>query len=322
MDLDDFERCAEATGVRQMPQLETPSGWLTDTTDIIRRYEDEGGGGAPAFRPETPLARFFSILLEDYFDEWLWRPALYYRWAFSQDADLMSGQIANGLLRNVRAPFFARKAFIRSRQRREYLRQDGVTRETAPAIERLFLDTLDALEPIFGARPYLFGERPCEADFGLMGPMFRHFSSDPTPLLIMRGRAPRTLLWTSRMWAARPDDFNGAALIDRVPDELDPILRRAGEAYLPYLAANEAAVASGSPTVSYDADGASWRHPASPYRARCLSDLRAAFAGLDEPDRAEAARRIGRGAAILAEDGPEPPAAPAPGARPLDRAWR
>lgn len=43
MDMADFRACARATGIAQMPQLETPDGgWLTDTTAILRRFEDEG----------------------------------------------------------------------------------------------------------------------------------------------------------------------------------------------------------------------------------------------------------------------------------------
>ena len=34
----------------------------------------------------------------DAFDEWLWRPALYYRWAFADDARLMSARLAGGML--------------------------------------------------------------------------------------------------------------------------------------------------------------------------------------------------------------------------------
>ena len=31
---------------------------------------------------------FASLLLEDFGDEWLWRPALFYRWWFDEDARL------------------------------------------------------------------------------------------------------------------------------------------------------------------------------------------------------------------------------------------
>ena len=41
MDTADFRRCARATGIAQMPQVECPDGpWLTDTTAIIAHFEE------------------------------------------------------------------------------------------------------------------------------------------------------------------------------------------------------------------------------------------------------------------------------------------
>ena len=45
MDVADFRRCAQATGVAQMPQVETPNGeWLTDTTPTIAHLEASVSG--------------------------------------------------------------------------------------------------------------------------------------------------------------------------------------------------------------------------------------------------------------------------------------
>ena len=275
MDRTDFRRCAEATGIAQMPQVQAPDGtWLTDTTAIIAHFEKTLEG--PALSPETELAQFFSLLLEDVFDEWLWRPALYYRWAFKDDMRLMSSQAAKTMLRDVKAPLRMRQHFIKVRQKRVYLAADGVTRETAPAIEQLYLDTLAALEPIFSQRPFLMGERPCEADFGLFGPFFRHFSHDPTPAGIMRERAPKTFLWTARLWATRPSDLEGKPPVTDVDPCLDPLIAMAADDYLPYLAANAHAYENRPDTVHYEQDGVSWTVPVSPYRVHCLNKLKEA----------------------------------------------
>jgi hypothetical protein len=47
---------------------------------------------------------WLADLLEDFGDEWLWRPALYYRWAFREDARLMSDRLARGMLRDIPLP--------------------------------------------------------------------------------------------------------------------------------------------------------------------------------------------------------------------------
>jgi glutathione S-transferase len=323
MDLADFRACARATGIAQMPQVERPDGtWETDTTAILSRIEDRRE--EPRLRPETPVASFCSRLLEDCFDEWLWRPALYYRWAFADDSALLSAQLARTLLRGIPAPFWLRRRFIRARQRREFLRRDGVTNETRSQIESLYHRTIDALEPIFAKRPFLFGARPCEADFGLFGPFFRHFSHDPTPAAILRERGPHTLAWTARLWATRAEDIAGAARIDGAPEDLAPLLEIAAEEYLPYLAANEAAVRERRRDVRYASQGIRWSVPSSPYRAYCLEALRAGFQELSSDDRAVAGARIGSAASdLLAMPAAPARTKPRDGKRGVaDRNWR
>lgn len=321
MDTAAFRRAGRATGVLQMPQIEMADGtWLTDTTAIMAAFERRFPG--PGLSPADPLTRFFSLLLEDYGDEWLWRPALHYRWSYDEDMKLMSAQIARSMLRDVRLPFWARRQFILRRQRRVYLAEDGVTRETIPQIEALYLDTLDAMEAVFSKRPFLMGERPVEADFGFFGSMFRHFSSDPTPAAIMRARAPHVLLWVARLWAARPEDIEGATLPGHVPDDLAPFLGRIARDYLPYLAANEAALADGARHVRYVQDGVTWNVPVSPYRAHCLAALRSHYASLEGEARKKAAGLLGEGAYILATASSHAVRAPrSAGRQPLDRHW-
>jgi glutathione S-transferase len=282
-----FRACGRATGVVQLPCVQRPDGsWLTDTTAILEHLEENDAG--PRVRPEDPATAFVSLLLEDLFDEWYWRPALYYRWAFAEDARLMSNQLARTLLRDVRLPLFLRRLFVLVRQRIVYLRRDGVTKQTAPAIETLYLDTLRELDAIFARRPLLLGDRPSEADFGLFGPFFRHFFCDPTPGALMREHAPHLAHWVTRLWKTRPADLEGTTPLASVPDDLGYFFRMIADDYLPYLEANARAVAAGEKHVRYRAQGVDWKIPVAPYRAECLDALRRRFAALD-PD---AVRRV------------------------------
>jgi deazaflavin-dependent oxidoreductase (nitroreductase family) len=287
VDREDFEKIGAGTGIKQLPALETPEGtWLTDTTAILEHFESREEG--PRVRPADPAAAFCSLLLEDLFDEWYWRPALYYRWAFDEDAQLMSSQLARVMLRGVPVPHFLARRFIRYRQRRVYLDQDGVTKGTGPAIEAHYRETLHALDEIFARRPFLFGERPCEADYGLFGPFFRHFFCDPTPGALMRELGPRVTHWVTRLWQTRPVDLEGTPEIGQVPDDLGFFFEMIARDYLPYLEANARAVAEGSENVSYRAQGVAWQIPTAPYRAECFNELKRRFAELD----ADAARRV------------------------------
>ncbi|MDP1737273.1 MAG: glutathione S-transferase family protein [Caulobacter sp.] len=323
MDSGDFRDCGRATGVLQMPQLQVPDGsWLTDTTAIIRHFES--ALPAPALQPATPVGLFLSRFVEDAADEWLWRPALYYRWAFVEDSRLMGRQLGRDMLSDQPGPLALRAWWIRARQRRMFLGHDGVTPLTAPQVEAVYKETLDALEPVFAARPFLFGERPVGADFGLFGPMFRHFFSDPTPAAIMRERAPNVLAWVTRLWALTPEAAARAPLPADAPADLDPFLRLAAGDHLTELAANHEAVAAGRPRAEFDHRGVRWSLPVSPYRARCLRDLRTDYEALSEAERVTIDSRLGPASAHLKGPVTELPAAtaPRPGNRPIDRRWR
>ncbi|MDO9471481.1 MAG: glutathione S-transferase family protein [Caulobacter sp.] len=322
MDTADFRACGRATGVLQMPQLQAPDGrWLTDTTAILRHFEAERP--EPALQPSGPVAAFLSLFLEDAFDEWLWRPALYYRWAFHEDSRLMGRQLGRTILGDVPGPLGLRALIIRRRQQRTFLREDGVTRETAPLVEAIYADALAALEPIFARRPFLFGERPVAADFGLFGPMFRHFFSDPTPAAIMRETAPNVLAWVSRLWALTPEAAAAALRPVDAPADLDPLLKLAAHEHLTELAANLDAVTDRRREAVFDLRGARWRTPVSPYCAACLIDLRTLHAALSPTDRATVDARLGPAAAHLR--GPVvalPPAlTPQVGERPRNHRW-
>jgi hypothetical protein len=200
----------------------------------------------------------------------------------------MSSLLAQAMLRNVPLPLLLRRRFILYRQRVVYLKKDGVTKKTAPAIEALYLDSLRELDAIFAKRPFLFGDRPCEADYGLFGPFFRHFFCDPTAGALMRERAPHLAHWVTRLWATRPADLEGKSAITRVPEDLGFFFQMVADDYLPYLELNSQAVAEGAQTIRYRGQGVDWEMPVAPYRAECLNELKRRHAALDP----EAASRV------------------------------
>ncbi|MFN4228421.1 glutathione S-transferase family protein [Parvibaculum sp.] len=327
MDTASFRRAGRATGVLQMPQIEMPDGrWLTDTTAIIARFEAEAEG--PSMSPSDPATKFVSLLLEDYGDEWLWRPALHYRWSFPEDMTLMSSQIARTMMRDLKLPFWMKRQAILRRQRKVYLAEDGVTSETAPQIEALYLDTLDAMETVLAKRPFLMGERPVEADFGFFGSMFRHFSSDPTPAGIMRARAPHVALWVARLWAVSPREVAAARLPAEAPEDLAPIYAHIVSGYLPYLAANDRALAAGETYVSYEVQGIRWKVPVNPYRAHCLAVLCGHYENLDLVAREKVDCLLPGAAEVLSARCRSNVSEVTPSgdgrmvSRPLDRQWR
>ena len=325
-----MRRCARATGVMQIPQIERPDGsWLVDTTPTIAYLETIHPD--PPITPRDPVVRFIALLLEDYADEWLWRPAMHYRWSFRETARLMSGRLAEHL-RGIPVPMVLKKRHWYRRQLGTFVKRDGVNATTRAAVEASYHDTLDALDAIFAERPFVLGARPTEADFGFFASMFRHFFCDPTPARIMREKAPGVHEWVARMWSLKPVAFELAPMPEELPTRLEPLLGAVSSIYLPYLAANAAAHAQGKKDVEYDVQGVSWSEPVKPYRVWCLGELHPELMALSEDDRAIVAAALDHADALaILENEPastassglaELPIAAGSRTKPVDSWWR
>jgi glutathione S-transferase len=282
-----MRRVRAETGTSQMPAVELPDGrFMTDTTPIIAWLEARRPD--PVVIPHEPLLGFVSRLVEDYAEEWLWRPAMHYRWSYRPDRLHLSRMIVDELMGDVPLPGFVKRELIRRRQRGFYVRRDGVSRETWDHVESIYLRSLDQLEAIFRQRPYLLGAAPSLADFGFFASMFRHFAQDPTASTIMRERAPGVHAWQARLWNARGSEMRGG-LLAGIPDDWSPILREIGDAYLPYLNANAEAWHAGQARFDATIQGVPYRRmPVSQYRVWCLEQLRAHYAALPDGPRAAA----------------------------------
>lgn len=297
MDTPDHVQCGQQVGVMQFPQLQCPDGtWLTDTTPIIEHFESDGS--RPSLRPGNALTAFCSYFLEDSFDEWLWAPALYFRWAFKMDSKRRSEEFSHSLLSNgVRLPRFVLKLFVTRRQQHTHIRDNGIVSPAhARHTENLYLDVLDLLQPVLAKRPYLFGNRPCEADFGLFGPMFPHFGCDPTPQEIMHVRAPHLFRWLGRLWSTRPDEVRAQPELADLPEDLKPILQKMAGEYLPYLVENQKAFEAGEATTHYVLGDLKWEVKTAPYRVYCLAQLQQRFQALNDENRQKCHHLLGENA--------------------------
>ena len=276
----------QATGVFQMPALQLEDGrWLTDST-LILQWLDEAYPAYPLL-PQDAVLRFVSLMLEDYADEWLWRPAMHYRWHYAPDAARLSRHISQELLSDMPGPLWLKQFFVRQRQRRLFTVGDGVSPHTQAHVEGIYLGTLAALEAMLASRPFMLGARPSLVDMGFFGPLFRHFSQDPTAAALMQERAPHTQAWVARMWASGGSEMQGD-LAPMLPQDFAPLLREVGKAYMPYLLANAQAVAQGHKRFDVTIQGCAYRQVrTSRYRLLCLEMLQHHFAALSASQRVE-----------------------------------
>ena len=271
-------------GAVQMPVVERGDGrWMSDTTPIIQALEDEHP--AAAVIPSDPVVRFIALLLEDYADEWLWRPAMHYRWSYSHDRELLSSIIVDELMSHLRLPRFVKRRLIQRRQRQGFVIGDGVRSETWDHVEAGYFAALDNMTRMLEGRAYLLGNAPSIADFGFMGPMLRHFGQDPTPADLMRERGPAVYAWVARVWNARPSEA-APRFVDRIPDNARPMLEEVCQTHLYQLASNAEAFERGERRFSMLVQGCEYLNlPVSRYRVACLERLREAHAALSERDR-------------------------------------
>ena len=271
-----------------MPIVELDDGrWLSDSTPVIAFLETQRPD--PAVFPQDPAQRFIALLIEDYADEWLWRPAMHYRWSYAHDRELLSSILVDEQTLHIPIPRFIKRRLIQRRQRGGFVKGDGVTPATWDHVEGGYRNALGGLDPIFALRPFLLGETPTIADFGLIGPMLRHFGQDPTPVEIMRDSAPHVFAWVARVWSATPENTS-RSLVSGIPDDLQPLLTELCATHLVQLRENARAYANGARRFAQSVQGCAYANlPASRYRVWCLEVLRREYLALS-PDAQKTVR--------------------------------
>jgi glutathione S-transferase len=280
------------TGWMKVPALRRDDGlWLHDTTPLLRWLDAEHP--QRALIPADPYRAFLSALVEDYCDEWQWRPAMFWRWAWPDNARYLGARLGAELAEGTIHPAWAMGLYFRLRQQRIFLRGDGVRAHNFEAIAALYPQALAWLEALLADRRYLLGDRPSLVDIAWFGPMFRHYAQDPRPAALMAATAPRVWAWVTRLWNSGAEDWSEAPLDDFGDAGWDAIFRDLGQAYLPYLLDNAAAIASGRKHFDGRYGDIAYPHlPAIRYRARCLATLRATYAQLAPEVRARVDARL------------------------------
>ncbi len=249
---------------------------LQDSTLIIEALE--AAHPEPALAPGDPALAFLAALIEDYADEWLNKAMFHYRWTYPADQESAARRIVDGMFEGEDAP--NREAFeavVRERMVGR-LRHVGSNAETAPVIEGALARLLDTLDAHLAGRLYLFGARPCLADFGLAAQLAQ-LASDPTPAALIASRR-RVSGWLERMETPRAEgafeDFASlrAGLAALLRDEV-------AATYAPWILANAAAVAADANAVSLEVDGRAFTQAPQRYAAKALAAIRAKRAAVE-----------------------------------------
>lgn len=230
----------QQTGTAKMPSIELENNqWLFDTTPTIQYLEQTNAH--TSVLPDDPALRFLALLIEDYADEWLWRPAMWWRWMPKISRVTLGRRIASSMIfKPLAIPL---GLYFGRRQLNEWLWHDGVDKSNSHLVRDMFFRELEFLEPLFEQQDYVLGNRPSVADFGFFGPMFRHFGNDPVSAEVMRRKAPNTYEYLAKLWNAKhskmksevkwcwPDGDHWHGLLERIANDYLPYLHQNALAY-------------------------------------------------------------------------------------------
>ncbi len=258
-----------------IPLLITPQEeGLQDSTPIIERLEATAQG--PSIAPDDSALSFLSALIEEYADEWGNKWMFHYRWSDPADCWATAERIAAQMMghQGPLAVAQARGAVAeRMTGRLGFVGSNPVTR---PVIEASFKRVVEILDRHFASRPYLLGGRPASADFGLWG-QFYEMATDPTPGAHMRANAKHVMAWVERMLSPKAEGTFEAW--STLSTGLMPLLKEeVGALFLPWSAANAAAIQMGEKRFEVKLAGATWSQEPQKYHARSLAEIRRKYA--------------------------------------------
>lgn len=250
---------------------------MQDSTPIIEALER--AHGEPALQPAEAGLAFLSALLEDYADEWLNKAMFHYRWSYPDDQESAAKRIVAMMFDGAGAAPEGLEASVRARMSGR-LHHVGSSPETQPIIEASFERVIALLDPVLANRSYLFGGRPCLADFGIAAQLAQ-LLSDPTPGALLRGRAPNVVRWVERMEAPQAQgDFIPFA--SAAEDFAELLRTEVASVYLRWMEANARAVADDAGRFQVEIDGRAFNQKPQRYAAKALAALQRTYTGLSD----------------------------------------
>lgn len=245
----------ERSGTHQMPVMVTGEGWVVaDSTPFFRFYLDPRTqatsklfGGA-----HTPfLMRLCILLMEEYFDEWIARLAVHFRWNKPESAEKTAPKmIAEMNVAEEGSETFTMmlnsiKAWGPKSCRATGISTDGQKANGDEEGRRIFA----AFEKhLAKGNKFVFGDVPCAVDASLYGGLYAHFVHDVWPLENVLNKTPLVKKWTNEALTAYSATVDNAKQnkpisdISQLPDFVVAILKEFKNGFTNFVKGNHFAL--------------------------------------------------------------------------------
>ncbi|MEL6343121.1 MAG: glutathione S-transferase family protein [Myxococcota bacterium] len=232
-------------GTHQIPVLRTPENWMiADTTPVMMMLDAR----RPHRRmfPEGPLGVLVHIL-EEFFDEWIARTMVHYRWHYPRSAEFAAPRIAN------HDPETTQKYLQWGPRVCRATGTESVHQQKAA--EEEYRRLLGAMEEQLGQTRYLLGDRPTAVDCIVLGGLWAHTNMDPDPRDVV-ANFPRVVAWCESK--AREWDGDGALVAFPASTPFArAVLAEMGSTYQPFILGNQNAQEEGNKAFVADIYGES-----------------------------------------------------------------
>lgn len=253
---DNTENIETRSGTHQVPVLLTPENWMIgDTTPILKMLD--GRFPTRAMFPHDASGTLVHIL-EEFFDEWVARVMVHYRWHYPKSAEFASNKMANG---NAEAA--ARVRDWGPRACRATGTESPIQQKAA---EDEYLRLMSAAEQQLQSSAFLLGDRPSALDCIVLGGLRAHTLMDPDPAEVMQAY-PTLISWANE----RADTWNGSGSLapaNRPTDFARTVLREMNTSYQPWVLANAAALGARAKACTVPMYGESVSYLTRPYPER------------------------------------------------------
>jgi glutathione S-transferase len=246
----------QRSGTHQVPVLLTPENWMiADTTPLLHLLDSR----YPARRlfPDGSIGVLTQVI-EEYFDEWVARTMVHYRWHYPESAKFASERMSGG---NAEAAARVREWGPRA------CRATGTdSQQQRREAESEYVRILEAVNNQLTDSAYLLGDRPTAVDCIVLGGLRAHTNMDPDPQKVT-ATYPRVVAWAE----TEANHWDGKGELAPFPESTpfaQFVLREMAPTYKPYALGNRDAQAAGAKAFHTEIYGEDVSYLSRPYPER------------------------------------------------------